>query len=395
MNHPRRLRLLFAALLAVIPALPGTGPLPAAAQDAGGGEGAQERHPIDEVLKGEVRSFDGRTVEVRYDFKDEDQLQDFPLFKPIQVEGPFARKWWDTSLNIRGTGGVVWRVVCRKSVEMDCEIRFSKSMDVGGFVGEERVSDEYSLYSIFDKFFQNKDTPGSPKAHMICRFLRRAPDSGGDLAFRYIVRKGTPPVSPGKPVRFKFGRSGPDGYMEIDGNRMDGSDPWPALRGLRAGFYLVENEAWISSVVLKGDVDPEWAKEAGVDMEHVVRPSKKGVERAPTDADRRAVEVVAQARTGALSAGSLLPVIEDATLLESVREDAGKALEEVGEMKILPRLVPLLESPDLPCRRIADHAVSKIAGRSFGFNPEATEEKRRKSVRTLLDWIERNPGKFR
>ena len=404
MTRPRTASALMAALLvaALAPAPPFGAHPGAVAQDngkggAGGGPsgGVAERHPITDVLKGQVLSFDGRVVEVKYDFKSEDQLQDFPLFKPIKVEGPFTKKWWDTSLNLKGTGGVVWRVVCRKSVEMDCEIRFAKAQDVGGFVGEDRVSDEYSLYSIFDKYFQNKDTPGSPKAHMICRFLRRAPDSGGDLAFRYIVRKGTPPVAPGKPLRFRFGRAGSDGFMEMDGNRMDGSDPWPGLRGLRAGFYVLENEAWVSSITLKGDVDPDWAKEAGVDLEHIVKPAHGKVEREPTDADRRAAEAVALVRTGGAPASGLIAIIENPALLESVREDAGKAMEEVGEAKLVPRLVPLLESEDLVCRRVADGAITKLSGKSFGFSPDAPAEKRRKSVRSLLDFIEKNPGRFR
>lgn len=332
---------------------------------------------------------------MKYDFETEEQLQDFPLFKPFQLDGPFKRKWWDRSLDLQGTGGVVWRVVCRKGIEIDCEIRFAKAQDVGGFVGENRASDEYSLYSIFDRFFQNKDSPGSPKAHMICRFLRSAPDSGGEMAFRYIVRKGTPAVAPGKPVRFRFGRNGSDGWFDLDGNRMEGSDPWNAFRGYRIGFYVLENEAWISSVTLKGDVDPDWAKEAGIDMEHVVKPARGKVEREPTDADRRALAQVEEVRAGNGAPASLVPLLENAALLESVREAAGAALAESGEAKLVPRLVPLLESTDPVTRRVADGALVKLAGRSFGFDPEGSEEKRRRAVRSVLDWIEKNPGKFR
>ena len=99
-------------------------------------------------------------------------------------------------------------------------------------------------------------------------------------------------------------------------------------------------------------------------------------------------------RTGDEGPASLLRIIEDAAILESVREDAAKAVEEKGEMRIVPRLVPLLESADLLARKLGGKLVTRIAGRSFGFSAEGPEAERRKAVKSLMDWIEKNPAKF-
>lgn len=382
------------AALALLPALLLPGPSPAAA--AGQEGGSAVRVAVDEVLKGAVQAFDGRHIEVHYDFKEEAQLEDFPLFKPFRLDGPFERKWWDRSLHLKGTGGVVWKVVLRKVVEMEFEIRIQKAQDAGAFVGEERVSEEYTLYSIFDQFFQNKDTRGSPKQHMICRFLRSAPDSGGDMAFRYLNRGVKPAITPGKTIRMRIGRQGADCWMEIDGDRMTGNESqWPALRGFRPGFYILENEAWIATVTLRGEVDPEWARAANVDLNMPVKSLKAKAVREPTDADRRALASIEAARGGLAPVSGMLALVENAALLDSVRTEAGKVLEDSGEAKLIPRLVPLLESPDLLCRTVADRAVQKLTGKSFGFQPDGTEERRRKAVRSLLDWIEKNPGRIR
>lgn len=395
-------RLIPGALLA---ALAAAAPAPRPALGLEGGEPAKpadegekvlERKPIDEVLKGKVTSFDGSNIEVHYDFDGESEIEDFPLLKTFNLPGPLQKSWWDHSIHLKGTGSVAWKVVLKRAVEMEFQARYQKALDVGGFVAEERVSDEFTMFSIFDQFFQNKDRRGSPKQHMIARFTMHAADAGGDHAFRYVIRKGTPPVLAGKPVKVKFGRQGLDEWMEIDGDRMNGGEPqWPPLRGFRPGLYILENEAWITSVVLRGDVDPDWAKANGVDLSLSVKALKPKAAKDLTDADRAAQEKTAKVRAGESSAASLLPLLQDANLHETVRDDAGKALEETADPKWVPRLVPLLESPDAVCRKFSGRAVGVLAGRTFGFNPDANEESRRKAVRSLLDYIEKNPGKFR
>ena len=121
----------------------------------------------------------------------------------------------------------------------------------------------------------------------------------------------------------------------------------------------------------------------------------KPAEREPTEADLAARQRVDAVRNGSESAPALAPILGNAALLESVREEAAKAMEESGDLKAVPRLVSVMESEDPVARRLAGRVVAKLAGKSFGFAADGPEDGRRRAVRSLLDWIEKNPGKFR
>ena len=353
--------------------------------------------PLKEVLRGEVLSLKGNEVEVRYDFSDPVQLEDFRSYKPFRVVGDFVLEVKNDALHLRGTGGVVWKPVLKRRAGMDYDVKLKIARDIGSFVSEDRESEHYVMYSIYDQFFQNKDSYGSPKQHMICRFTPSQSDSGGELAFRYISRGTRPAVPTGKPVKIRWGIDGNEGVFEIDGEAMKGKDNWGrTLQGLRPGCYVLDNEAWFSSLTVRGELDPAWAAEAGVDLTVEVKPVKPGKEpvREASAADVAARETIGYVRLGAESATVLLPILENGALLEEVRKDAAAAMGESGDARLVPRLIPLLESEDLATRTLADSIASKLAGRSFGFKPDAPEDKRRKAIRTLLDYIEKNPRKF-
>jgi len=358
---------------------------------------------LSDFLKGEITAFDGEKVEVHYDLADASQLEDFKDFKPIQAGGDFAREWYDRSIHLKGTGGICWRVGLRRRAGIEFEARMGIARDFGAYLSEKRGTEHFTLFSIYDQFFQNKDHPGSPKSHMICRFLPEAADSGGELAFRYVSRTTSPDLEVRQGFKVRLGVESNEEWMEIetprDTGKLQGRDSWgPPLRGLRPGFYVLNSEGWISDVVLKGEVDPEWALEAGIDLKIPVKIQKPGgrtAERTPTEADVAAREKVGRVRAGEEPPAGILRLIEDASLLESVREEAAKAVEETADVKLVPRLVPLLESPDLLCRRLGVRVLSKLAGKSFGFAADGPEDARRKAVRSLMEWIDKNPAKFR
>jgi hypothetical protein len=399
MRTARRLPLFTAALAAAL--------LPAAPPRALGQEGPKPAGPstpqvkkpsIDTVLKGNVVSFDGTVIEVHYDFSDPAQLEDFPDFRPFHIEGPWKKEWFDKTLHVTGTGGVVWKVILRKRVEVDFEVRLKVPRDFGAYIAEDRVSDERAVFSIYDQFFQNKDHRGQAKTHMICRATVHAPDAHGDYAFRYVVRSPNPPVGTQKPVKVRLGREGSDEWFEIEGSKMNGSEnQWPALKGFRPGFYLIDSESFISDVVIRGEVDPVWAEKAGVDLAVPIKPKGPGKapEREATAADLAARQRIEAVRTGAEVAGALVPVLSNGALLDSVREEAAKVLEDAGDVKVVTRLVSAMESDDPTARRLAGRVVSKLTGKTFGFSADAPEAERRKSIRSLLDFIEKNPAKFR
>jgi hypothetical protein len=398
MSHGHRLPLRTAALavglLALAAAAPGQDP----PKGSGPSTPQKQKTPVDKLLKGSVTSFDGITVEVHYDFTDPAQLEDFADYRPFHIAGDWKKEWFDKALHMVGTGGIVWKPILKRRMEMEFELRLKVPRDFGAFIAEDRVSDEWAMFSVYDQFFQNKDHRGQPKTHMICRATSHAPDAGGDYAFRYVVRSPNPPVGTQKVIKLRLGREASDEWFEIDGNRMSGSEnQWPALKGFRPGFYLIDSEATVDEVTIRGEVDPNWAATAGLDLSLTVKPRTPGKtpEREPTAADLAARQRIDAVRTGAETAGALVPLLGNKDLLESVREDAAKVVEESGDLHVVPRLVATLESEDAVARRLGGRVVAKLTGRSFGYSPDGPEPERRKAIRSLLDYIEKNPAKFK
>ena len=358
---------------------------------------AAKKVSLDKYLRGSITKLDGTWVEVHYDFADEAELLDFVDFHPFVLDGVCKKGWVDGNLHLEGTGGVAWKPILRRKAEAEFEARVKLARDFGAWAAEERVSDHFEVFSVYDQFFQNKDKRGSPKQHMICRFLPNAHDSKGDRAFRYLTRNPGPLVTPQKPFKVGFGYANGEAWLDIDDGHLKGNDTWgDPLRGLRLGFYLIDNEAWVASLDIKGDIDPKWAEREGIDLSLPVKPKSAATgTRTPTDADIAAQQKVQAVRNGGDGAGSLLPLIANTALLDEVRDEAAKAVEESGDVKLVPRLVAPMESADLLTRKLAGRIVTKLAGKSFGYAAEAPEESRRRAVRSMLDWIEKNPSKFK
>lgn len=394
------LRLLLAATILVgmaAPALAQSAPQPGGKEEPKDGP-KKDKLSLDQAVKGAVISFNGVTAEIFYDLADPTQLDDFADYRAFHMEGAWKREWFDKSIHLAGTGSVIWKPILRKKAEMEFEVRIKTPRDFGAYLAEDRVSEELTIYSIYDQFFQNKDHRGQAKTHMICRMTAHAPDAGGDYAFRYITRSQSPNVTVQKSIHVHLGRDGTDEFFAIDTSKMNGGDAqWPTMRGLRPGFYVIDSEAYVSSITIRGEIDPKWAESVNVDLSLPVKTKAKTktAEREPTEADIAARQRIDAVRTGAESPGALIAILGNGALLDSVREDAAKAMEEANDTKVVPRLVASLESPDLATRKLGFRVVQKLTGKSFSFSPEGSEDSRRKAVRGLLDYIEKNPGKFK
>ena len=354
---------------------------------------------IDKWLKGEVVAYDksSGTVEVRYDLNDPAQFEDFAPYRPFRVQGTFEKEFRGGGLRLKGIGGFVWKPILKRSFRMEYDLTLHVPRDAGSFVAENRDSEHYTMFSVYDQFFQNKDSPGSAKQHMICRFLPSSKEFGGDLVFRYVIRGVRPPVTTGKPTRVRLGKDGIDDWMEIDGARMAGGESqWPDLRGLRPGIYVLNSDATFASLVLRGDLDPGWATDAGVDLSLPVAPRKKEVEKSvePTAEDFAARDRIKAFQEGRDTAAAMLRIVEDPKLVDAVRAEAEVALKATGDITLVPKAVPLLESTDLVARTLADDLVSALTGREFGFHPDDPEERRHKAVSALVAYIQKNPKKF-
>ncbi|MHC4924707.1 MAG: HEAT repeat domain-containing protein, partial [Planctomycetota bacterium] len=354
--------------------------------------------PLDEVLEGKVTSLDKRGVAtIEYDFADEAQLRDFEDYRPFRVRGDWERKRRGAGVHLKGTGGIVWKPVFHKTLSLEYKVRLRRLRDVGSFIAENRPTEHYTMFSLFDQFFQIKDEgAGAAKKHMICRFLPPSKDFDGELVFRYVARSTSPKLSMSKPVSIRIGREGVDEWMEIDDSKLQGNEnQWPALRGWRPGFYVLDSEAIFTDIKIKAAVDPAWAKAAGVDLKlpltkHVPRSEDEGPS-ATDEADRMVIEAF---KMGAGEGRDLLKIVENTERHPDVREEAAKALAESKDKTLVKPCITLLESEDLETRKYGELIVKKLAGRTFGFRAGDSPAKRSKGIQSLLAHMTKNPTKF-
>jgi hypothetical protein len=380
------------------PPPPKAGDPPAKPEPAPAPDPPAEKVSLDTFLKGAVLSLDKNgAFEVHYDFTDPAQMEDFRDSKPFRVVGGFKREIVDRKLHMRGTGGLVWRPVLTKNLRMNFTMRLAVARDVGAYILEDRDSEHYTLFSVYDQYFQNKDSPGSAKVHMICRFLPASAEFAGDLVFRYVTRNASPPLGLGSDIPVEVGREGIDDWFILSGSKMAGSESnWPALRGLRPGFYTLDSEAWYGDLTMRGTLDPAWAEANGVDLALPLRKKPtRPVLREPGPADATAMASVEAFTLGTGSATEMLRIVAEPALVDPTRKAAADALIATADAHLVPRCVPLLESEDLQARTLADAIVNALVGRTFGYKPDAPEDKRRKALRSLIEHIEKNPKKFK
>lgn len=95
------------------------------------------------------------------------------------------------------------------------------------------------------------------------------------------------------------------------------------------------------------------------------------------------------ARSGdAAAAEPLLPLLADPDLV--VRMSVARALAELGNPIATPALIDALEDPEPPVREAAVVALRQLTGRSFRFDPVASESDRERKVEAWRRWWERS-----
>ena len=94
------------------------------------------------------------------------------------------------------------------------------------------------------------------------------------------------------------------------------------------------------------------------------------------------------ARSGdAAAAVPLLPLLRDEDLV--VRMSVARALAALGNPLATPALIDALEDPEPPVREAAVVALRELTGRSFRFDPVASEADRARKVDAWRRWWER------
>lgn len=347
--------------------------------------------PVDQVLKGRFLKLDGDRVEIKYDFSDPAQLEDWISTKPFRVLGEVKSEFENKTVRLEGTGAWCHRALFDDEVSLAFDLKPWTDKDLGAVVMESIESDQFVLFSLNDIYFQKFDGVRIPQ-HMITRFgVKDDSDGKNDQAFRYIARGKSPVIRKYETVRMTAEKNGIDDSMTIGDKKYSGVEMGRKLNDIRIGVYMVEGKAVVDNVVVKGRLSERWLEKENVALT-LSRPL--AVEEPESRAERVALDKIEKRKAGELPPKDLLAVVSDPDVTEETRQAAATAVEESGDKTVVPHLVPLLYSADDATRELAFGIVRKLVGRTFGYNPKGDPDKRSAAIQKLVQHIQKNASEF-
>ena len=347
--------------------------------------------PIDEVIKGKIVSLEKDVVEIHYDFEDEAQLEDWVEFKPFRVGGSLETSIVNGSVQLKGVGALHLKVGFTGYVRLECDLVPMSDRDLGLVVAENAESENYVLYCINDIYFQRNDGVRTPQ-HMVTRFGVKDPSEPADArVFRYIARGKEPTIQTYQKIKISAEKNDQTDTWMIADTKYSGKEPGRPFDELLAGLYVVKASAQYSRIVVRGRVSKGWLEREGVVLT-LSKPLAAAVEM--TQAEKDARKLLKRLELGAGSIADLIPVIDNAEVTVPTREAAAAAILASGDLMLVPNLVVLLYSEDLPTRTIGNDLVKGMTSKNFGYDPKADEEKRSRAIVKVVEYLQKYPRKF-
>ncbi|HHI78748.1 MAG TPA: HEAT repeat domain-containing protein [Planctomycetes bacterium] len=83
----------------------------------------------------------------------------------------------------------------------------------------------------------------------------------------------------------------------------------------------------------------------------------------------------------------LLPRLKDRDVY--VRRHCAKGLGKLGDKRAVPALIDALEDPEAVVRQAALKSLKSLAGRNFSFDPEASAASRKRALKVIRNWWEK------
>ncbi len=391
---PRRLALaLFVAVLATAAAA-------SAAPDEPPGPGGGPI-PVDRFFKGKVVKVDGLEIELRYDFEDAAQLADFELSIPFRAIQTVARTHHAGQVRITGTGSLRHRAVFDASVAASAKLTPNKNRDFGFAVSEERESEVFTLYCLYDRYFGAGDNVHVPQ-NMVIKFLARDPkvNKDGLQDWRYCGSRGQKPeIVRGKAYDVQIARAGLESRLAVDDWESKGKEAGRELTSQMVALYGYDADFKVDDLVVRGTLQAEWVEKNRIDLASWTPPPAE-TSASPAQPPAPESEEVARirARIAAYPAetrpNALAALIRDASVPEALRAEAVQRVAAVGRRQIVPYLVDGLHAPDEPSRRLSFEAMKPLLGRAFAFRADAPEETRLRAIQGINEHLRKNSADF-
>lgn len=349
--------------------------------------------PLDRRFRGELLSFDGDRVKLRWTWKSAEELEDFDPFVPVRatVSGGFT--WREGALEARETGGLRLRLGMLSDLKVGADAVLHDPHDLGVVLVTPGNSDESILCLVQDRYFTRFDSDAG-NATMINKLGGIPASAPGVVEFRYVDRKLKPELGKGHRVHFDVVRNGPVTSFTITPKgeepvALKGRDTDTPYTKFQPGIYVAGASADFGELVIEGRIDPAWCTENDVlpfvagDLLHpgnrFAGPAKKAAEAVerfvrqdPAADDPKTL--VAPAVVAAFVGDVKLPLV--------IRMRAAEALADSGgaEGGVAERVARLLDAPDLAARVLAWRVLRPRLPWHFAYVPDAEPARRREAA---------------
>lgn len=359
-----------------------------------------------EFFKGKVVRLEGREIELEYDFEDPGQLADWEASIPFrQIQDVTYEHDPGGWVRLKGTGSMRHRAVFKEHVKMTAEIRPFRNRDFGVAVTEQRESEVFTLYCLYDKYFGLGDGV-TEYQNMIIKFIPRDPvtNANGMQDWRYCGSRGQKPeIKRGVPYKVTVEREDNESKFSIDDWQSKGKEADRDLTTQMLAFYGVKGDIRIDDVTIVGTLDPDFIEKYHLDMTPIV-PPKKSAASGDGDSEQPALDPAVltavreqiegyPAKTKPLAMAKLL---RDPAVPVPLRSEAVERIKTVGKKQIVPYLVEGLGAKDEESRELSYAAFEALVekSRALGYRPDGTEVARDAAMKRINKFLQANAKDF-
>ncbi len=345
-----------------------------------------------------VRATPKGEIELAYDFEDAAQLDDFEITCPFRAIVTTKRAVEQGRLRLEGTGSLRHKAVFGERVGGEASFTPMRTRDFGFAVSEQRESEVFTLYCVQDQYFSRGDGVFTPQ-NMVIKFIPRDPkvNKDGMQDWRYCGSRGPKPdIQRGVALSLRIERGDNQSEMWMEGFHSKGKEAGRDLTSQMLALYTYDSDVKVDDLIVRGVLSPEYVAAHNLDL-NVPEPATE--EPAATDpgidpalAARVREQVAAYPAT--TKAPEMARLLRDTAVPEALRAEAVERIVAVADKRIVPLLIDGLYSEEEASRRLANDVVKALVPRNFGFKSDAPEDKRRKAITALNEYIRKNAAQF-
>lgn len=393
-SAPVRPRLFAPCLLVSLCAVAAASPDPAA--DAA-------RVPVEKAFKGRILKLDGRRIEILYDFQDPAQLDDFELSIPFRAIKTVARVLENGQVRVTGTGSLRHKALFDTTAGATATLTPVKNRDFGLAVTEERESEVFTLYCLYDRYFSAGDNVHVPQ-NMVIKFIPRDPkvNKDGIQDWRYCGSRGQKPViERGRAYKVEVERGDNQSRFAIDDWESKGKEAGRDLTSQAVALYGYDADFKADDLVVRGSLEAGWVERNRIDLstwKPPVDPNAEGAAKVPETGPAAEAAARVRAKVAGWPAetkpAEMAALLRDPKVPEELRNEAAQKAISAGQKRLVPYLVDGLYAEDEPGRRLSNEVLTKLVGKSFGFRADAPDEQRKKSIQAVNDYLKKHAAEF-